>query len=326
MHNRFLIAIDSGKHSTKAIMKDEEGLQRVKFRTLVEEAENFGADMSPNTDHVEFQGKTYLIGEMLDESKMDYRLTKHNQTHQICIYLAITKLLQRSKRSIAFADICLATNIPLSLYKNDRQKQAYQEFIQNGGEPICLKVNGKAFVFRINQIFVLPEGIGPVYSEINEFRHKRSLVIDIGSLNVNFQEFTNLIPLFQQMVTGDLGINLLRSKISDALTTKYGTTVSDLDVERLLRGDKYLYLNGEKQEDSKEIVEKHIGSHVKEIFNHARSRKISFNNMEVHFVGGGSLLLRDDIQKEYPAAIIHSDAVYANVLSFLKILEAKQNG
>jgi len=326
MHNRFLIAIDSGKHSTKAIMKDEEGLQRGKFRTLVEEVENFGADMSPNTDHVEFQGKTYLIGEMLDESKMDYRLTKHNQTHQICIYLAIAKLLQKSKRSIAFANINLAINIPLSLYKNERQKTAYQEFIQNGGEPICLKVNGKAFVFRINQIYVLPEGIGPVYSEINEFRHKRSLVIDIGSLNVNFQEFTNLIPLFQQMVTGDLGINLLRSKISDALTSRYGTTVSDLDVERLLRGDKYLYLNGEKQEDSKEIVEKHIGSHVKEIFNHARSRKISFNNMEVHFVGGGSLLLRDDIQKEYPAAIIHSDAVYANVLSFLKILEAKQNG
>jgi len=322
MHNRFLIAIDSGKHSTKAIMKDEGGLQRVKFRTLVEEVEDFGADMSPNTDLVEFQGKSFLVGEMLDE-KMDYRLTKHNQTHQICIYLAITKLLQRSKRSIAFADICLATNIPLSLYKNDRQKQAYQEFIQNGGEPICLKVNGKAFVFRIHQIFVLPEGIGPVYSNINEFRHKRSVVIDIGSLNVNFQEFTNLIPSFQQMVTADLGVNLLRSKISDALTTKYGTTVSDLDVERLLRGDKYLYLNGEKQEDSKEIVEKLISNHVKEIFNHARSRKISFNNIEVHFVGGGSLLLKDFILKEYPTAVIHTDAQFSNTLSFLQILEVK---
>lgn len=326
MHNRFLIAIDSGKHSTKAIMKAEEGLQRVKFRTLVEQVEDFGADMSPNTDHVEFQGKTYLIGEMLDESKMDYRLTKHNQTHQICIYLAIAKLLQKSKRSIAFANICLATNIPLSLYKNDRQKQAYQEFIQNGGEPICLKVNGKAFVFRINQIFVLPEGIGPVYSEINEFRHKRSLIIDVGSLNVNYQEFSNLIPSFQQMVTADLGVNLLRSKISDTLTSRYGTTVSDLDVERLLRGDKYLYLNGERQEDSKEIVEKLISTHVKEIFNHARSRKISFNNTEVHFVGGGSLLLRDFILDEYPSSIIHTDAQFSNTLSFLQILEAKQSG
>ena len=158
MHNRFLIAIDSGKHSTKAIMKDEEGLQRVKFRTLVEQVEDFGADMSPNTDLVEFQGRTFLVGEMLDESKMDYRLTKHNQTHQICIYLAIAKLLQKSKRSIAFANICLATNIPLSLYKNDRQKQAYQEFIQNGGEPICMKVNGKAFVFRIQPDFRAPRG------------------------------------------------------------------------------------------------------------------------------------------------------------------------
>ena len=326
MHNRFLIAIDSGKHSTNAIMKDEEGVQRVKFRTLVEEVEDFGADMSPNTDLVEFQGKSsFLVGEMLDESKMDYRLTKQNQTHQICIYLAITKLLQKSKRSIAFANICLAINIPLSLYKNERQKQAYQDFIQNGGEPICLKVNGKAFVFRINQIFVLPEGIGPVYSEINEFRHKRSVVIDIGSLNVNFQEFTNLIPSFQQMVTADLGVNLLRSRIADMLSSKYGTTISDNDVERLFR-DKYLFLNGVKQEDSKEIIDGLIANHVKEIFNHARSRKISFNNTEVHFVGGGSLLLRDFILDEYPSSIIHTDAQFANTLSFLKILEAKQNG
>ncbi|MCF6093901.1 ParM/StbA family protein [Microaerobacter geothermalis] len=325
MHNRFLIAIDSGKHSTKAIMKEEEGLQRVKFRTLVEEVEDFGADISPNTDLVEFQGKSYLVGEMLDESKMDYRLTKHNLIHQICIYLAIAKLLQKSKRSIAFANICLATNIPLSLYRNDKQKKAYQEFIQNSGEPICKKVNGKAFVFRIHQIFVLPEGIGPVYSNINEFRHKRILIIDIGSLNVNFQEFTNLIPSFQQMITADLGVNLLRSKISDTLTSRYGTTISDNDVERLFR-DKYLFLNGEKQEDSKEIIDGLIANHVKEIFNHARSRKISFNNTEVHFVGGGSLLLRDFILDEYPSSIIHTDAQFANTLSFLKILEAKQNG
>jgi len=323
MHNRFLIAIDSGKHSTKAIMKDEEGLQKVKFRTLVEEVEDFGADISPNSDLVEFQGKSFLVGEMLDESKMDYRLTKHNRTHQICIYLAIAKLLQKSKRSIAFANINLATNIPLSLYKNEKQKRAYQEFIQNGGEPICMKVNGKAFVFRIQQIFVLPEGIGPVYSNINEFRHKRSLIIDVGSLNVNYQVFSNLIPSFQQMITADLGINLLRSRIADMLSSKYGTTISDNDVERLFR-DKYLYLNGEKQEDSKEIIDGLIANHVKEIFNYARSRKISFNNTEVHFVGGGALLLRDFILKEYPTAVIHSD--FANTLSFLKILEAKQNG
>jgi plasmid segregation protein ParM len=186
-------------------------------------------------------------------------------------------------------------------------------------------VNGKAFVFRINQIYVLPEGIGPVYSNINEFRHKRSLIIDIGSLNVNYQEFTNLIPSFQQMITADLGINLLRSRIADMLSSKYGTTISDNDVERLFR-DKYLFLNGEKQEDSKEIIDGLIANHVKEIFNHARSRKISFNNIEVHFVGGGALLLRDFILKEYPTAIIHTDAQFANALSFLKILEAKQNG
>ena len=127
------------------------------------------------------------------------------------------------------------------------------------------------------------------------------------------------------MITADLGVNLLRSRIADMLSSKYGTTISDNDVERLFR-DKYLFLNGVKQEDSKEIIDGLIANHVKEIFNHARSRKISFNNTEVHFVGGGALLLRDFILKEYPTAVIHTDAQFSNVLSFLQILEAKQSG
>ena len=139
MHNRFLIAIDSGKHSTKAIMKEEGDLQRVKLRTLVEEVQDFGADIPQNTDLLEFQGKSYLIGEMLDESKMDYRLTKHNLTHQICIYLAIAKMLQKSKRSIAFANINLAINIPLSLYKNERQKTDTRNLSKMAGNRFALK-------------------------------------------------------------------------------------------------------------------------------------------------------------------------------------------
>jgi plasmid segregation protein ParM len=127
------------------------------------------------------------------------------------------------------------------------------------------------------------------------------------------------------MITTDHGVNILRSKLADTLTSKYGTTISDSDVEQLFK-DKYLYLNGEKQEDSKEIIERLIADHVKEIFNHARSRKLTFNNTEMIFVGGGSLLLRDYILMQFPAALIHSDPQFANVLSFLKILEAKQYG
>ncbi|MBP1153950.1 MULTISPECIES: ParM/StbA family protein [unclassified Paenibacillus] len=324
MHNTFLIAVDSGKSTTKGIMR-EGILQRVKFQTKVEEISNLGAEITPGSFSVEFGNKNYLVGNMLDESKMDFNLSKKTDTHRICIYLAIAQLLMRSKQNIVLSKISLAVNIPISLYKNEKQKTEFSDFIRNNGETINIIVNNKPFLFRIDKIHLFPEGIGPIYSNLNLYRGKRVLIFDVGSLNVNIQEFNNLIPIYDKMLTADLGVNILRSKIADKLSTEYGITVTDEDVEAVYR-DKYLILNGEKMEESKQIVDQMLTNHVKEVFNFARSRKVSFSNTEVIFVGGGSLLLKEYISAEYSAAVIPQDPQLANVQSFLTILEAKHHG
>jgi plasmid segregation protein ParM len=325
LNNKFLIAVDSGKSTTKAIFREGGVLHKVKFQTKMEEVVDIGAEITPGSFTVEFEDKSYLVGDMLDESKMDFHLSKRSETHRISILLAIAQLLQKSKQNIVLANITLAVNIPISLYKNERQKNEFSEFIQNKGETISMIINKKPYLFRIGSILLLPEGIGPIYSDINQFRGKRVLIFDLGSLNVNIQEYNNLIPVYEKMAMADLGVNILRSKIADNLSTRYGISITDSDVEAVYR-DKYLYLNGEKQQESKGIVETLITAHVKEIFNFARSRKLTFNNTEVIFVGGGSLLLRDFIMAEYPSATIPTDPQWANVLSFLRILEAKQHG
>lgn len=324
MHNHFLIAVDSGKSTTKAIMR-EGTIQKVKFQTKVEEINNLGAELTPGSFSVEFGNKNYLVGNMLDESNMDFNLSKKSNTHRICIYLAIAQLLMRSKQNIVLSKISLAVNIPISLYKNEKQKTEFSDFIRNNGETINIIVNNKPFLFRIDNIHLLPEGIGPIYSNLNLYRGKRVLIFDVGSLNVNIQEFNNLIPMYDKMLTADLGVNILRSKIADKLSTEYGITVTGEDVEAVYR-DRYLILNGEKMEESKQTVDQMLANHVKEVFNFARSRKVSFSNTEVIFVGGGSLLLKDYIGAEYSAAVIPPDPQLANVLSFLTILEAKHHG
>jgi len=324
MHNKFLIAVDSGKSTTKGIMR-EGTLHKIKFQTKVEEVVDNGAELTPGSFSVAFGGKNYLLGDMLGESKMDFTLSKKSDTHRICIYLAIAQLLQRSKQNIVLSKISLAVNIPISLYKNQQQKHDFSEFIRNNGETINIIVNNKPFLFQIESIHLFPEGIGPIYSNLNIYREKRVLIFDIGSLNVNIQEFNKLIPIYEKMLTADLGVNILRSKIADKLSSRYGLSVSDEDVEAIYR-DKYLIINGEKMEESKQIVDQLMVNHVKEIFNYARSRKVSFSNTEILFVGGGSLLLKDYISAEYSAAVIPQDPQLANVLSFLTILEAKHHG
>ena len=325
MNRKFLIAVDSGKHTTKAVMKTEGVIQKVKFRTKVAEVHDLGVEIFPNTHLIKFGNKNYLIGDMLSEEKTDYELSKQTLGHKLCIYTAIARVLEKSKESIAFADVDLAINIPLNLYKNEQKKKEFSEFIQNNGQLIGLEVNGKAFSFRINSVLLLPEALGTIYQKMDEYRNKRVLVVDIGSLNTSYLEFYNLIPQYERMAVSNLGVNILRGQIAETLSTRYGTMITD-DVVQQIFQDGYLYLNGEKQEESRKLIETMIDNHVHQILNYAKSRKISFANTFVVFVGGGSLLLKDAIKQQLPFAMIAPDAQFANVITFLTVLEAKVNG
>lgn len=325
MNQKFIIAVDSGKFATKALMNEGGIIHRIKFRTKMQETSiSLGKEIIPsgNTYRVEYGGKNFLIGDMVSEERSSYQLSKNTMEHILSIYVAICQSLSKSKLPIGFAAVHLAVNIPINLYKSEEQKQAYADAIQNGGEPICISINGKAYAFRIKHIVLLPESLGPVYENTADYRSKRATIIDIGGLNTSIMQVNQLIPQFDQMVSSSHGINMLRSKIADVFSSKFGITITENDAEQIMR-DKCLILNGKKQEDSFEIIASMFEEHVKEIANFALSRNITFNNTELVFCGGGSLLLKEDILQLFPAATICEDPQFGNVRSYLKVGEAK---
>lgn len=329
MKNKFLISIDSGKAYTKGVIRNEDGIiEKVLFRTKVAQVSgSIGVEVLAQSDSflVEYDRKTYLIGDMLSEDRSNYDFTKQTNEHLICIYLAITKLLEKTKQPHALARIDLAVNIPLSLYKNEVKKKEFEEFIRNDGKVIGIAINQVPYSFSINSILLLPEAMGPIYQNMNEYRKNRVLIIDVGSLNTSILEFNKLVPQFDRMVVSTLGINILRSTLAENLSSYYGITISDDDTEQVLR-EKQLYLYGEQQKDSHKIIEALIIDHVRRIFNYAKSRKITFANTNVILCGGGAILLKEYLLDEFPSATIVSDAQFANVLSFHQVLEAKVNG
>ncbi|MGG0936968.1 ParM/StbA family protein [Brevibacillus centrosporus] len=325
MNQKFIIAVDSGKFATKAQMRDKDSLLRVKFRTKVQKiSTGLGQEIftSGNTYRVEYNGKQYLLGDMVSEEKSSYHLSKNSQEHIISIYVAICQLLSKSTHPIGFASVHLACNVPINIYKSEEQKLAYQDAIRNNGQPISISVNGKAFTFRIQEIVLLPEALGPLFERTAEYRTKRATIFDIGGLNTSILEANQLIPQFDQMTSSNHGINMLRSKIADFFSSKYGMTITENDAEQILR-DKCLILNGKKQEESSEIIETMFSEHVRSIMNFVFSRNMTFTNSMLVFIGGGSLLLSDHIQQQFPSAMICEDPVFGNVRSYLKIGEAK---
>ena len=325
INNTLNIAVDCGKHTTKAISKINGCISSIKFRTKVQEVTNFGGDVNYNNYLISDGLKNYLIGDMVSETTTNYNLSKQTESFKQCTYLAICLLLNKlSLLPIATPiNINLAINMPLTLYKNEQHKNSLKEFIANEGKIIQMTVNHRDYQFKIKNIVILPEALGSIYTRMNDFRGKRVTVIDIGSLNVSYTNYTNLTPELDSMISSNNGTNILRSKIAETLSSKYNTHVSDSDVEYLLRQDKFFFLDGVKQLDSKLLIEQLIEQHTQNIFNFAKSRGYTFNNTDLVFCGGGALLLKEAILKAYPMAIIEEDSQFTNVRSFYKILDVK---
>lgn len=324
INNTLNVAMDCGKHTTKAISKINGCISSIKFRTKVQEVSNFGGDISYNNYLINDGTKSYLIGDMVSEATTNYNLSKQTDSFRQCTYLSICLLLEKLHFPIAdVTNINLAINMPLTLYKNEQHKNSLKEFIVNDNKAIEFTVNDKVYHFTIKNIVVLPEALGPIYTKMNEFREKRVTVIDIGSLNVSYTNYNNLTPQLDSMISSNSGTNMLRAQIAETLSSKYNIHVSDSDVEYLLQQDKFFYLDGTKQLESKVIIEQLIDQHTHSIFNFAKSRGYTFNNADLVFCGGGALLLKEAILKTYPMALIEEDSQFTNVCSFYKILDVK---
>ncbi|UZT06177.1 ParM/StbA family protein [Clostridium sp. LQ25] len=323
INTSLLIAVDAGKDTTKYVYKNELGiLQKGSFRTKVKVTDNFGADIEGKTFKIEFEGKSYLVGDMVSENKLNYDLSKTSIEHKLCVYVAITNIIKKT----GINNISVAIGAPLNVYKNSILKEEYSKYIKGTGQ-VNIKINGEEIKFYINDVLVLPESIGPIYQDLNEYRNSRAVIIDIGGLNTNICRFNNLVPDVSKMIVANKGGNILKSKIADALSEKYGIIIYKEDIDSILK-DKVLYIQGKQQEDSKNTIKKLMIEHLEDIINFCKQNELDILNVngKIVFSGGGSLLLKEIIQEKYSYAKIATDAQFSNVQAFYKVLSIKNEG
>lgn len=324
MKPKVLISVDSGKYATKAIMYYNEKEYYVYFRTKMQQVSNLDIEIHPGSYYVKFNGKNYLIGDMIDEAYSDFNLTKESAIHKICIYTAITQLLKQAKLQADKVDIRLAVNIPISSYKDRDAKQRYLQYIENQNNPIMMNVNGTTFYFALENTIAVFEGVGNIYHDIKAPTGTNTTILDIGGLNTTLCQFAGLTPDFNSMVVANSGINILKGKIGRAINERFGITVNANDLERIIQNG-YLMHEGKVLSDSHDIIGKIKKAHFNEIISFAKSRGFTFNNTDICFVGGGSLLLQSIIKQSLPNAEITVNPQFANIKSFLQILKIKNN-
>ncbi|MGP9039417.1 hypothetical protein [Cytobacillus kochii] len=322
MKETIMIAIDCGKYQTKSIARYKGNTFMTNFRTKLMSVSQLGVDIQPKSYLVEYNGGEYLIGDMVSEQFADFSLNKASLIHQISIYTAISHMLQKANAP-SNVEIKLAVNVPIPTYKDSVQKEKFKQMVENQGRTVHLVVNEKAYSFVLSEITIAFEGMGEIYAKPEAYKNKNTIVIDLGGLNTTLCQFSGIQPLINTMIVSDLGVNsVLKGKIGKVVNERYGLSVSSDDLEQVLRNG-YFSSRGEIFEDSKIFIEELKYDHLQQIIQFAKSRGYTFNMSDIHFVGGGAIILRRYIKQEFPHAVITDNAQFSNCLSFLKILEVK---
>ena len=102
--NKLLIAIDTGKSATKVVTKIGDNIERFLFKSKVMEISDLGVDLVPNSYIVEYQNKSFLIGDMVAENSCDFQVSKSTHNHLLCIYLSIMHSSISSILSVEFSN------------------------------------------------------------------------------------------------------------------------------------------------------------------------------------------------------------------------------
>ncbi|MCM3390226.1 ParM/StbA family protein [Ureibacillus chungkukjangi] len=323
MKEEILIACDVGRHTSKALMNYNGKTFISMFRTKIQEINNLGMELEPGSFHVKYENIEYLIGDVVSEDYNIFDLDKTSLPQKIAVYTCIADLLQKANLTPQNVTVRLAVNIPINMYKDAKLKQKYKSFIENNGAKIFLSLNQKPFILTLSDITIAFEGMGVVFEQMENTKSiSQTICIDIGGLNTTLCTFYGIQPNFDSMSVSNLGINVLKGKMGKAINERYGIAVSANDLEQILQNG-YLSHRGKINEDSKAVIEKIKSDFFLTIIQFALSRSYTFNNAEIHFCGGGSLMLQEYIKEEFPNAKIVINPQFANVRSFLKILEVK---
>lgn len=268
------VIIDLGNYNIKYFCNGNKGSFSSKYMNK----------FNPNGEsyeRVEIDGKTTYIG--VGTLSREFNKVKREYLPQV-LY-AIDKATNDNN-----INLCLLLPIVQMPNKN--------EFINSLKEKIFYyKVNDNIKTIKINKVVVLPEGYVSYYSLGNIKIDDDVLIIDIGSRTINYSWFSN--NKIQDSFTEKLGIFDLYSNIKEYENSR-GEDYSEEDIERLIKNNRIT------------VETKFYVDFFKEILNRTKG-KVNLKTFDVHFVGGGTLLLRKFIEVNTPAKI-HEDSEYANVL------------
>ena len=270
-----------------------------------------------NEDILEYNGNFFT----LSETRIPFKADKTSDEDYFILTLFVIAMDAR-KRGIQLSgkDIVLGVGLPPADF--GQQAPGFKKyFLDHAKHGITFKFNGRSVLFYVKDVFVSPQNFAAVMCfKASLFKQYRTVnCIDIGDGTVDLLVIRKGQPDLSVRVSDRSGMAVLRSEIANAIQQNHGLQLESSDVEQVLMNEPTVL-------DEEIVREIHLMADqwLTLIVNKLHTHVSDFRTNPTVFLGGGSLLLRKQIEKSADFKYIEFiEDIKANAIGYDKLVTAR---
>ena len=298
-----LIAIDHGNHACKSIhFNFVSGLAQHSVRP-------------PMADEVlEYNGEFWT----LSGQRLPYRRDKtRDESFFILTLFAIAKELAFAGSLPSAEKIDLAVGLPPEHY--GLLKDKFRDYFKRN-QSVQFIYNDKPITIMIRDVFVYPQAFAAIAPQKCQLKHHlRLFLVDIGGYTTDVLLLRQGKPDMQFCRSLETGVITMNNDIIRRVGALHDMQIEDEHISAVLAGKETIL-----PEEVKDTIRKSAEQHAINILNQLRELKVDLRSNPAVFIGGGSALFRDYLEKSpLVASASFVESVNANAIGYHAMAEAQ---
>ena len=314
MTQKIIIAVDHGNSKIKT--------PNYSFPSSYKES---GHLPTLGADVVHFIGKEYVLTNRRMPQKND---KTEDDSNFILTLFAIGKELTGTVHSLSWLppgepiEIILLVGLPPLHCKGLGEK--FRHYFTSRRDVVRFDFNHLPIAIRIADVCVYPQAYAAAIVAQDKFQAAQTVnIVDIGGYTIDLLQLTNFKPDMSVCTSIYGGVNILFQEINDQARAKGNKDISDATIEGVLMNNPKVLLDCSSART--DLIRASATQFTRNMLLDISQRGVDLQEDRTVFVGGGSILLCDCIEKTgLVARPIFVDNIHANAQGYQLLYENRK--
>jgi len=259
-------------------------------------------------DILKYKGKYYTISDrripFLRDKTIDDRF------YILTLFAVAFYIEDSGKYESGMIPVTLLCGLPPAHYGS--QYERFEEYFKRGVIEY-FEFRGKPFKIYISEVVSFPQAFAAamtIYGNISGFQ--RAIILDLGGYTTDYIIIRNGQADLSICDSLENGVIILYNQIIAKINSELNLLLDERDVDAVIKGEM-----NDLGDDVRRIVNDTAQIFISDLFGKLRERSIDLRSGRTVFVGGGSVLLRRQIEESgRVAAPIFVDKISANAAGY----------